>query len=81
MLEPAEVEASAHDATVLIENNVAALSAALEEAQRLERANARSDQVERLRAKLVKQRGFVAETEAALDEAEKAAAEYREGTV
>jgi hypothetical protein len=73
--------ASAHDPTIKVENNVAALEAALAEAQERDRVNARRDQVTRLRAKLEKQRGFVADTEKALAEAEKAAAEYREGSV
>jgi hypothetical protein len=66
---------AAHDATIKVENNVAALTAALEEAYERDRVNARRDQVARLRAKLEKQRGFVAETEAALAEAEAAAQE------
>ena len=68
--ETANATAAAHDATVLIQNNVGALSAALEEAVRREKAGRAVDQVERLRSKVQKQRAQLAAAEQALADAE-----------
>jgi len=66
----ANAVASAHDATVVIENNVGALSAALEAAMRREKADRAVHLVERLRYKVEKQRAQLAATEQALADAE-----------